>query len=104
MPWALNYLAFSHFIHWPEDSLLDFGRKTLGQTRSSEAEGERFVRTLAAWEAGDTEDAVKTDTHTLARQLGKNVESGKNPIRWRYWNWLDTLLQGVHERHTTSFF
>jgi len=43
IPWVLNYLAFSHFIHWPEDSLLDWGRKTLGQVLGSPDEGEAFA-------------------------------------------------------------
>jgi len=47
IPWVLNYLAFSHFIHWPEDSLRAWGRKMLGQVFSpadkGEASAELFV-------------------------------------------------------------
>ena len=46
VPYAVNYLAFSHFIHWPEDTLRDFGRKTLSQVLGSEKDGEAFAEVL----------------------------------------------------------
>ena len=49
---ALNYLAFSHFIHWPEDSMLDFGHKTLGQIFGSRQAGEDFIVALCHLESG----------------------------------------------------
>ena len=60
IPNALNYLAFSHFTHWPEDTMRDFGRKTLGQVLGSAEHGEAYVEVLAHWDAGTlTKDACE---------------------------------------------
>jgi len=100
---ALNYLAFSHFIHWPEDTLCDFGRKTLGQVLGSEQEGEEYVRLLASWDAGElTEDQRKeikkhwSDTFEL-------MTAGQDVDRWRLWEWLRSVQYGDRLK-VSSFF
>ena len=103
IPWALNYLAFSHFIHWPEDTLRDFGRKTLGQVLEDEAEGERFAEFLAHWEAGSLTEAQKEEIQTCANDLRNCVRLGGELERWRFWHWLAAMSRGAVERHTDSF-
>ncbi len=102
LPWALNYLAFSHFIHWPEDSLRQFGRKTLGQVLGSDDEGEAFAELLAHWDAGSLSDAQKTDIQRRGSALWKQVGQGEHLTRWRFWNWLAHVASGTQDRHTVS--
>ena len=104
IPWALNYLAFSHFIHWPEDTLRDFGRKTLGQVLGSEDEGEAFAEFFAHWDAGTLTDAQKEDLSQKARELRGQVAWAKELERWRFWDWLAAMASGRVEKHTASAF
>lgn len=103
VPNALNYLAFSHFIHWPEDNLRQFGRKTLGQVLENEDEGEAFTAALAAWDSGAMTDEQKKDVRARATSLWNDVCKGENLERWRFWNWLHRLAHGQTEPHTVSF-
>lgn len=105
VPWALNHLAFSHFVHWPEDSLREFGRKTLGQALGSEDEGEAFAELLAHWDAGSLSDVQKKDL--LGRSLGLRGDvagTGDNLVRWRFWSWLHAMATGAREAHTASLY
>lgn len=102
VPWALNYLAFSHFIHWPQDSLRRFGRETLGQVLASPEEGEAFVELLAHWDARTLSDAQKKDLGQRAESLRRDVLDGKHLTRWRFWNWLGRMAEGYREAHTVS--
>jgi len=104
IPWALNYLAFSHFVHWPEDTLRDFGRKTLGQVLESEDEGEAFAEALAHWHAGTMSEAMRKDvTDRMGALRGAVAAQGRDLERWRFWNWLSQMAHGNVERHTASF-
>lgn len=103
IPSALNYLAFSHFIHWPEDNLRDFGRKTLGQVLGNEDEGEAFVVAMCGWESGTLTDEQKKDLSQRTNSLWTEVCRGKQVERWRFWNWLNRLAHDKIERHTISF-
>lgn len=105
VPWALNYLAFSHFIHWPEDSLRQFGKKTLGQVLGSEQEGEAFAELFAHWEAGSLTNAQKKDIQGRSQNLQSQVSGGSDPlIRWRFWNWLMHMAMGTQDRQTAGVF
>ena len=104
IPWALNYLAFSHFIHWPEDSLRDFGVKTLGQVFGDEDEGEAFAELLAHWDAGDLTDQQKKDIGQRRNNSRGAVTGGSDLEKWRFWDWLDRVASGKQDRHTASFF
>jgi len=104
IPWALNYLAFSHFIHWPEDTLRDFGRKTLGQVLGNEDEGEEFAVLLAHWDAGSLTEQQKQDIARRAGELRGRVAGGDDLERWRFWSWLAAMAGGWNERHTVSYF
>ncbi|MBI2193644.1 MAG: hypothetical protein HYU36_16840 [Planctomycetes bacterium] len=104
IPWALNYLAFSHFIHWPEDTLRQFGRVTLGSVLGSPDEGEAFAEHLARWEGGGLTDPQKKDIADRAGNLRRQVAAGKDLERWRFWDWLNRMAQGRSERHTVSSF
>jgi hypothetical protein len=104
IPWALNYLAFSHFIHWPEDTLLEFGRKTLAQVLGGADEGEAFVELLAHWDAGSLTDQQKKDAADRAADLRRKVASGEGLERFRFWDWLNRMAQSAQERHTVSDF
>jgi hypothetical protein len=104
IPWALNYLAFSHFIHWPEDTLIEFGRKTLAQVLGGEDEGEAFVELLAHWDAGSLTDDQKKDVADRATDLRRKVASGEGLERFRFWDWLNRMAQSAQERHTVSEF
>jgi len=102
--WALNYLAFSHFIHWPEDSLRQFGRKTLGQVFESEDEGEAFTEILAHCEADSLSDAQKKDVNTRTKHLQRRVQQGAELIRWRFWNWLMHMANRTFEHYTVGIY
>ena len=107
IPSALNYLAFSHFIHYPEDTLREFGRKTLGQVLGSEKEGERFAEVFAHWDAGTLTDALKKEAGSKAVRLGIRVaQTGEDFTRSRFWNWLGRSVypQTYLESHTQSFY
>lgn len=104
IPWALNYLAFSHFIHWPDDSLRAFGRKTLGPVLGSDDEGEAFAEVFAHFDAGTVTDAPRQDVQARVRDLRGNVARGTDLDRWRFWDWLSRMIENVRERHTASFF
>lgn len=104
IPWALNYLAFSHFIHWPEDSLREFGRKTLGQVLGSEDEGEAFAELLANYTGGALSEDQKKDLAQRRWSLKAAVASeGADLDRWRFWDWLDRVAKGEGDRHTASW-
>ena len=104
IPWALNYLAFSHFIHWPEDSLRGFGRKTLGQVFADEDEGEAFAEHLAHWDAGDMTEDQKKDLGRRRWSLRNDVAAGKNLERWRFWDWLDRAASDGADRHSAGWY
>ncbi len=104
LPWALNYLAFSHFIHWPEDSLRQFGRKTLGQVFNSQDEGEAFAELLAAWDGHSLSEDHKKDLARREKSLVSQVAAGKDLGRWRFWHWLHAMAQGAVEAQTASLF
>jgi hypothetical protein len=93
IPNALNYLAFSHFIHWPEDNLREFGRRTLGPVLGSEAEGEEFVKILAHWDAGTLTDEQKKRSHWshhgfTNRVCASDAADADDYQRFRFWEWL----------------
>jgi len=106
VPWALNYLAFSHFIHWPEDSLRDFGRKTLGKVLQSEEEGEAFVEALAHWDAGSLTDSHRRDIRSRAGALRTSISRGavEDLERMHFWSWLERMAAGMADPHTASSF
>ena len=104
LPWALNYLAFSHFIHWPEDSLRDWGRKTLGQVLGSEDEGEAFAELFAHYDAGSLTDAQRKDLDAKYHSLQRDVSRGRNLQRYWFWRWLYAVAENHRERHTVSTF
>jgi hypothetical protein len=105
IPCALTYVAFSHFTHWPADSLREFGRKTLGPVLGSEAEGENYVELLCAWDSGSLTDAQKNDIKTKATQM-RSAHSGHAELQqfWpsQFWHWL--MAHDMKELHTASFY
>ena len=100
---ALNYLAFSHFIHWPEDTLCDFGGKTLGQVLGSEQEGEEYVRLLAAWDAGELSEDQKRQIKERWSDTFELMTAGQDVDRWRLWEWLRAVQDGDRLK-VSSFF
>jgi hypothetical protein len=104
IPWALNYLAFSHFIHWPEDSLLDFGRKTMGQVLGSESDGELFVELLADWDAGQLNEQQRKTINEKVRGGMNGLATLEQLERWRFWDWLRRVSREMPEKYTASWF
>ena len=104
IPYALNYLAFSHFIHWPEDTLRQFGRKILGQVFGNQDEGEEFVERLAYLEADRLSDEQKKEIHRRCKDYSNAVYRGQELTRFRFWHWLDQQCSGDCERQTVSIF
>ena len=104
VPWALNYVAFSHFIHWPEDSLREFGKKTLGAVLGSPDDGEAFAVLLAAWESHSLMPTQKTDIATRTDSLARNVSHGKDLHRYRFWRWLHAVSHDQTDPYTASIF
>jgi len=104
IPSALNYLAFSHFIHWPEDSLRDWGRKTLGQVLGSPDEGEAFAELFAHYDAGSLSQAQREDLKSRTQSLQRDVYKGDNLQRYRFWVWLCWMATKQNDSQTVSPF
>ncbi len=106
IPSALNYLAFSHFIHWPEDSLREFGRKTLAQVLGSEEAGEAYVEILAHWDAGSLTEKQVEEAGSREKDLRLKVDGGSHTAleQWRFWNWLSRMTHSYAEPDTVSMF
>jgi len=107
IPWALNYLAFSHFVHWPEDSLRDFAKKTLGNVLESEEAAQLFVEILARWNAGCVTEEDRKEIRSKMRSFQFLKGPGKKTIveinRWQFWHWLDSMVNRLVEDQTVSF-
>ncbi|NQT93309.1 MAG: hypothetical protein HQ559_11155, partial [Lentisphaerae bacterium] len=106
IPYALNYLAFSHFIHWPEDTLRDFGRKTLGQVLAGEEEGEAFITLLAHVDGGSLSAAHREELGKYFYEVRGKISRGDVTAldRFRFWNWLYMKVTVKREQDTMSFF
>ncbi len=104
VPWALNYLAFSHFVHWPEDSLRQFGARTLSQVLGSEAEGVAFAELFAHWDAGTLSDGQKAEIEKREKAWSSAVSAGRGLDKWRFWNWLRQVSNNTADRQTVSMF
>ena len=102
IPWALNYLAFSHFIHWPEDSMRQFGRKTLNQVLGSEDEGELFAEMFSHYDAGTLTEKQKKVVRQKEKDLRKSVQTGMKLINWWFWYWLTYMVFEVNDKQTVS--
>ena len=104
-PAALNYLAFSHFIHWPEDTMRDFGRKTLGQIFASAQDGEDFAEILCHWDAQTlTQEHLKLADPSAHGFPGETYTSrGANTDEWqraRLWVQLHEMVLLALERYS----
>ncbi|MBI2437464.1 MAG: hypothetical protein HYV36_01435 [Lentisphaerae bacterium] len=110
IPNALNYLAFSHFTHWPEDNLRAFGRKTLGPVLGSEADGEAFAEVLAHWDAGTATDDHKKLAQPGAHGIRDIRDAGSSGLdvaeyqRFRFWEWLAWVVAQKLDRHHSICF
>lgn len=104
IPWALNYLAFSHFTRFPTDSLRAFARKTLAGEVGGEDRAVRFVEILAGAHDELTGDKDRHDVALLAKQARRDIAAGRNVEQSRYWLWLEAMAEGRVERFTSSFF
>ena len=109
IPNALNYLAFSHFTHWPEDTMRDFGRKTLGQVLGSQEHGEAYAEILSHWDAGSmTKDLAKQADPSRRgfrpRIAGSACDTVEEFQRYRFWEWLQRMIRGKHDRNYASPF
>lgn len=103
IPAALNYLAFSHFTHWPEDTLREFGQKTLGEVFDNPKEGEDYVEILALWQADRIDEALKKRikerydaAYSVIVPYSEDASDSKL-TRFFFWNWLYRLLSGFHD-------
>lgn len=108
---ALNYLAFSHFIHWPKDTLRDFGKKTLGEIFENEAEGEEFIEILAHWDAGSLNNEHITNAEkTWTKLFGYVTRGNKEKItrsllyRVRFWYWLRSMVSDYNKNENEFGF
>jgi hypothetical protein len=104
IPWALNYLAFSHFTHWPQDTLRAFGRKTLGQVLGSDQAGEDFAVVLAHWDAGTLTDDLRKlaspSSHGFsATSCSCACPDAESYQRMRFWEWLESAVHHPESRY-----
>lgn len=107
IPWALNYLAFSHFVHWPEDTVRDFGRKTLSHVLGSEEDGEAFAVVLSHWDAGTLSEELRKQAdpanHGFAsRVCGSQCDRVDDQQRYNLWSWLHWATTHQTSRHSCS--
>jgi hypothetical protein len=99
----MNYLAFSHFTHWPEDSMRDFGRKTLGQVLGSAKDGEDFALVLSHLDAGTMTPEIAALAHPERHgfpgpQWGKRADSTDAWQSCRLWIQLKGLADwAIHK-------
>jgi hypothetical protein len=110
IPAALNYLAFSHFTHWPEDTLRDFGKKTLGEIFHNEREGVMYAEIFSHWDSGTiTEDDIKQTTdiwNDIQKYTfrGNTLDIESNITRLRFWYWLRAMLSKQNRNETQYEF
>ena len=109
IPNALNYLAFSHFTHWPEDTMRGFGRKTLGQVLGSEEHGEAYAEILAHWDAGTLTKEHRQGADPVRRGFKPRIAgSAYDPLeefqRYRFWDWLQQMIKGKRDRDYVTPF
>jgi hypothetical protein len=94
-PWLLNYLAFAHFTHRPEDSLRQFGSQTLATVLGNPDDGAAFVEVLAHWEAKSLTQDHRSLVKSRYDEIVRNVAAGKvdslQPLQ--LWQWLDKLIE-----------
>lgn len=107
IPYALNYLAFSHFTHYPDATLRDFGKKTLGQVLGSEKDGEDFAVVLAHWDAGTLNDDLRKlatpENHGFSTvPCGSNCADNESFQKYRFWEWLSYVAASAKRRHSAS--
>ena len=103
IPAALNYLAFSHFIHWPEDSLRQFGRITLAQVLGME-EGEAYAEHLAYLDGDALTDTMKQDIQRRCKEYSDAVYQGQALTKYRFWNWLNRQSLGEGEPQSVNMY
>jgi hypothetical protein len=104
IPAALNYLAFSHFTHWPEDTFREFGRKTLGPVLGSEEHGEAFAEILAHWDGGTLTEEHQKQVDPNRRGFnvkvcGSACDTVETYQRYRFWEWLASMVKHKCDRH-----
>ena len=109
IPCAVNYLAFSHFVHWPEDSMRQFARKTLAQVLGSPKDAEDFVVVLCHWDAGTLTDDLRKLSHWsnhgfADRTCASNCQTTEEFRRFRFWEWLHTVATRNFPRHSSTMF
>ena len=103
IPAALNYLAFSHFTHWPEDTLREFGQKTLGEVFNDPKEGEDYVEILALWQENLVDEELKKrvkERYDAAYSIIVPYSEDASDFahtKFFFWNWLYRLLSGFHD-------
>lgn len=107
IPSAINYLVFSHFTHWPEDTMRDFGRKTMNQVLGSEKEGEDFAVILSHWDAGTLTDDLKKlaapANHGFTNRVcASQCENALELQRYNIWSWLSAQANGETNRHNCA--
>ena len=109
LPAALNYLAFSHFVHWPEDTLRDWGRRTLAPVLGSELAGEAYAVVLAHWDAGtltaEHRQLARPDQHGFtSRVCASNCDNVAAFQRYRFWEWLNSVVSRNAPRRIATPF
>jgi hypothetical protein len=103
IPYALNYLAFAHFTHRPQDTLRDFGRHTLAQVLGSAQDGEDYAVVLAHWDAGTLTDDLRKlaspGSHGFSTvPCASNCVDADGYQRFRFWEWLDAAVKYSESR------
>jgi hypothetical protein len=105
VPWALNYLAFAHFIRHPEDDLRGFARGTLAPELGDEKEAQLYVEVLAHWDAGTLgESGRRALEKTIWQVFGRTRREHESLSRYQLWNWLYLAVNNMPEPHMRSFF
>jgi len=106
VPWALNYLAFSHFIHWPEDNMRQFAGKTLAPVLGDDKDAQDYVELLARYDGDQfSEDDAKLAKARDDHFRGLVARGRRDAIEpHRMWRWLHAVGTKSYETETVSFF
>ena len=106
VPWALNYLAFSHFTHWPEDTMRQFAAKTLAPVLGNEREAQEFMELFSHYDSGAFTEADARLAKERDDAYREHAARGRKEAieTYRMWHWLHRVGTGQHETETVSFF
>lgn len=91
----LNYLAFSHFLFHPEDSLRDFAEVKLSPLVGGSELAQRYIEFLAKIEIDRLTHHDRAILSKILGDLRRNVKVGKEWGPYHRWQWLSAYSNSI---------